>query len=60
MYIGTSFSLVDALFDVGCKDTSITYRKKVALANSIKNYVGSAEQNTQILKILKKGVLIKP
>lgn len=60
MYIGTSSSIIDALADVGCKDTSLTYRKKIALANSVKNYTGSAEQNTALLHTLKHGHLIRP
>ena len=60
MYIGTSSSIVDALLDVGCKDTSLAFRKKIAIANSIKNYSGTAEQNSSLLHTIKKGLLIRP
>ena len=56
----TIFSLVDALSSVGVKDTSKTYRKKIATANGIKNYSGTALQNLKLLNLLKSGKLIKP
>jgi hypothetical protein len=59
-YTGSSVSLVDALEAVGCSDTSLSYRKKIATANSIKNYSGSSAQNSNMLKLLKQGKLIKP
>ena len=58
-YTGTSTSIVTALSHVGEKDTSLVHRKKIASANGITNYSGTATQNTQMLKLLKQGVLIK-
>lgn len=52
-------SLSDALESIG-ENPSYSYRKKIALANSIKNYKGSAAQNIKMLSLLKKGKLIKP
>lgn len=40
-------------------DSSKTHRIKIAKANGIKDYVGSAEQNTRLLSLLKKGTLKK-
>lgn len=40
-------------------DSSKTHRTKIAKANGIKDYVGSAEQNTHLLSLLKKGTLKK-
>lgn len=58
-YIGTSGSIVDGLHCIGV-DSSFSYRKKIAIANEIKLYVGTAKQNTKMLNLLKKGKLIKP
>jgi hypothetical protein len=58
-YTGKSSSLVDALKTIGVNN-SYDYRKKIAIANGIKDYKGSATQNTELLKLLKKGKLIKP
>ena len=58
-YTGTSASLVDGLHAVGAK-TTFAYRKKIATANGVKSYVGTAKQNTTLLNLLKKGKLIKP
>lgn len=52
-------SLADALRSIGEK-SSYDYRKVVAKENNISGYVGSAKQNTQMLRLLKKGKLIKP
>lgn len=59
-YNGTSNSIVTALTSVGEKNTSLAYRKKIASANGITNYMGTATQNTQLVKLLKSGKLIKP
>ena len=40
-------------------DGSLSHRKKIAKANNITGYVGSAEQNTKMLSLLKKGKLKK-
>ena len=58
-YTGTSYSIVDALKNVGATST-YTYRKKIATANDIKSYIGTAKQNGQMLSLLKQGKLIKP
>lgn len=58
-YKGLSISIVDALAAVGVKDTSKTHRAKIAAANGIKNYSGTATQNLALLKLLKNGKLIK-
>ena len=58
-YKGKSDSLVDALEAVGAK-SDFAYRKKIAKANGIKTYIGTASQNTKLLNLLKKGKLIKP
>ena len=58
-YTGNSTSIVNALADIGAQ-TSYSYRAKIAAANGIKNYSGSAAQNSQLLSLLKNGKLIKP
>lgn len=57
-YKGKSKSLVDALKSLGI-NSSKSNRKNIALMNSIKNYSGSAAQNTKLLNLLKRGKLIK-
>lgn len=52
-------SLVDALCSIGAK-SDFAYRKVVAKENGISGYIGSAKQNTAMLKLLKDGKLIKP
>lgn len=49
-------SIVDALNQIGV-DSSFGYRTKLANANGITNYVGTAEQNTLMLEMLKNGTL---
>ena len=58
-YKGTSGSILVALKAVGEKDVSLTHRKKIANANSISNYKGTASQNLTMLKLLKAGKLVK-
>jgi hypothetical protein len=58
-YTGTSVSIVTALKAVGETDTSLTHRKKIATANSISGYTGTAAQNTKMLTLLKYGKLVK-
>lgn len=58
-YKGTSGSIVTALNSIGATST-YAYRSKIAKANNIKLYVGTAKQNTQMLSLLKQGKLIKP
>lgn len=49
-------SIVDGLKSVGV-NSSYDNRKKLAQANGIKNYTGTAKQNTELLNKLKKGTL---
>jgi hypothetical protein len=58
-YAGTSGSIVDGLRTIGATST-FAYRTKIAKANGIKAYVGTAAQNTKMLNLLKTGKLIKP
>lgn len=53
-------SLVDALMAVGEMNITKSYRKNIAAANGIKNYTGTAAENTKLLKLLKIGKLVKP
>lgn len=63
-YKGTS--LVDGLKSVGVYSIdgksvgSWNSRKELASANGIKNYTGTAAQNTALLNKLKAGTLVKP
>ena len=52
-------SIVEALNRLKI-NSSFEYRKKIAKANKIKNYTGTASQNLYLLKLLRKGKLIKP
>jgi len=52
----TGVSIVDGLKGIGV-DSSYEHRSRLANANGIANYCGSAEQNTQMLKMLKNGTL---
>ncbi len=58
-YTGNSGSIVNALKAIGA-DSSYAYRKKIAAANGLSNYRGTASQNNTLLKLLKKGTLKKP
>lgn len=53
-------SLVDALMAVGEMNITKSYRKNIAAANGIRNYTGTAAENTKMLKLLKIGKLVKP
>lgn len=53
-YKGLSF--VDGLKSIGV-DSSFANRKRIAKANGINNYTGSAIQNIKLLNMLKKGNL---
>lgn len=57
-YTGVSSSLVDALKAIGV-NSAYSYRKKIAKANGISNYLGTASQNTKLLNLLKQGKLKK-
>ena len=51
-------SIVDALKEINI-DSSFEYREKLAEKNNIKNYIGTREQNTLLLNLLKQGKLKK-
>lgn len=57
-YTGSSTSLVDALKAIGV-NSSISFRARIAEANGIRLYKGTAEQNKKLLDLLKSGKLIK-
>lgn len=58
-YLYNGNSIVMALKSIG-ENYSFSYRMQIAMANNIKNYVGSAKQNLYMLDLMKKGNLIKP
>lgn len=58
-YTGNSRSIVDGLNSI-MEDGSYRNRCAIAKANGITGYMGTAEQNTKMLELLKKGKLIKP
>ena len=58
-YKGTTVSINTALKAIGI-DNSYAYREKIAMANNIDNYRGTAAQNTQMLNLLKQGRLVRP
>lgn len=55
----TNTSIVDGLKSIGVNPT-VDYRIKVAKANGISNYKGTAEQNIKLLNLAKNGKLVKP
>ena len=57
-YLGKSSSIVDALATLGV-NASKDNRKKIAAANGIPSYSGTAQENTYLLNLLKHGKLIK-
>ena len=57
-YNGSSSSLVDALKSLGI-NSSFSTRSKIAKANGISVYLGTANQNTTLLNLLKQGRLKK-
>ena len=58
-YTGSSVSVAAALDAVGA-DPSYANRAKIAAANGITGYCGTAAQNLRMLDLLKQGVLIDP
>ena len=52
-------SIVAALNAIGV-DSSKAYRTRIAEANGIANYTGTAEQNVTLLNLMKAGKLIDP
>ncbi len=57
-YTGRKTTLAAALASLGI-DSSYAFRKKIAAANGIKLYAGTAAQNTRMYNLLVAGVLIK-
>lgn len=57
-YTGKEVGIVAILKDKGY-DSSFESRAKIAKLNGIKNYTGTAEQNTKMVKLIKAGKLIK-
>ena len=58
-YTGKSNSIVDILKSLGI-DSTFNYRKKIAKANNIPDYKGTAQQNLKLCEYVKNGVLKKP
>lgn len=58
-YTSNGDSIVKALETVGEKDTSMSHRKKIAEANGVSRYTGTASQNLSLVKLLKAGKLKK-
>ncbi len=58
-YTGNSGSITTVLDELNV-DSSMVYRKRIALANGIEDYSGTAEQNTHLLKLLRQGMLVNP
>lgn len=54
----SSTSIVDGLKSIGV-NSSFSNRKKIAAANGISNYTGTAAQNVKLLELAKKGKLKK-
>jgi len=52
-------SIVDGLLAIGV-DNSYNYRAIIAEKNGIESFRGTPEQNTDMLRKLKEGILIKP
>lgn len=52
----TGVSIIDALKSIGV-DSSKAFRTKIAKANGIENYTGTAAQNKKMLSLLKAGKL---
>lgn len=57
-YTGNSGSIVTGLNTIGV-NSSFNYRKSIAIKNGISNYSGTAQQNVQLLNLLKQGKLVK-
>ena len=57
-YTGKSNSIVDALKSLGI-DSSFSHRKQIAALNGMSSYSGTAAENTKMLSLLKKGLLVK-
>ena len=51
---------MEALVSVGEENVNLEYQKRLAIANGITDYTYSAEQNIQMLNLLKQGLLLDP
>lgn len=58
-YIGYSVSIVAALDAVG-EESSFSFRARIAAANGVEDYSGTASQNNGLLALLKQGRLMRP
>lgn len=58
-YSGNTVSIVTALQSLSI-DSNFNHRSKIAQANGITGYKGTAQQNTCMLKLLKEGKLLRP
>lgn len=58
-YTGKTGSITVALSSFGI-DSSFAFRTKIAKANGIANYKGTAAQNLKLLELFKSGKLVKP
>lgn len=58
-YTGDDNSFSDALKEMGF-NSSYAYRKKIAAANNISGYLGTAKQNIKLFSLFKQGKLMKP
>lgn len=58
-YTGSSGSIAAALDSIGV-DSSFAFRSRIAAANGITGYQGTAEQNIRMLNSLKSGTLLRP
>lgn len=58
-YTGSSPSIAAALSALG-EDSAFAYRARIAAANGMADYTGTAAQNTHMLQLLKQGALIRP
>lgn len=57
-YATPEFTLIDSLNKIGV-DSSYNNRKRIAIANGIQNYSGTAAQNIEMLSMLNDGILKK-
>lgn len=58
-YTGGGGSIAAALYELGA-DPSYAHRVRIAAANGIEGYRGTAAQNIRMLELLKRGTLVDP
>lgn len=58
-YTGSSPSIAAALDAVGA-ESAFAYRTRIAAANGVTDYSGTAAQNTALLQLLRQGRLLRP